>query len=40
MMGTPSLPASLLYPPGKVKAAAYVIVAIRIATNEVLGVYI
>jgi hypothetical protein len=36
MMGTPSLPASFLYPPGKVKvAAANVIVAIRIATNEV-----
>jgi hypothetical protein len=40
MMGNPSLPASLLYPPGKVKAAANVIVAIRIATNEVLAVYV
>ena len=36
MMGSPSLPASLLYPPGKVKAAAKVIVAMRIATIEVL----
>ena len=40
MMGSPSLAASLLYPPGKVKAAAKVIVAMRIATKEVLLVYV
>jgi len=40
MMGSPSFPASVLYPPGKVNAAAKVIVAMRIATREVLPVYV
>jgi hypothetical protein len=40
MTGSPWLPASLLYPPGRVKAAAKVIVAMRIATKEVLLVYV
>jgi hypothetical protein len=40
MMGSPSVPGSVLYPPGKVKAAAKVMVAMRIATREVLPVYV
>jgi len=40
MMGWPSLPASVLYPPGKVNAAAKVMVARRTATMEVLPVYV
>jgi hypothetical protein len=40
MMGSPSVPATVLYPPGKVKAAAKVMVAMRIATREVLLVYV
>lgn len=40
IIGSPSLPELELYPPGNVKAAAKVTVAIRIATKEVLVVYI
>ena len=40
MMGSPSFPESVLYPPGNVKAAAKVIVAMRIATREVFCVYV
>jgi hypothetical protein len=40
MMGSPSFPASVLYPPDQVNAAAKVIVAMRIATREVLPVYV
>lgn len=39
-MGNPKFPASLLYPPGKVKAATNVIVAMSIATKEVLLIYV
>ena len=40
LMGIPSLPEALVYPPGRVNAAAKVIVVMRIATNEVLVVYV
>ena len=39
MVGSPAFPESLLYPPGRVKAAVKVIVARRIATNDVLLLY-
>ena len=38
-MGSPALAGSELNPPGKVKAAAKVIVAMRAATKEVFEVY-